>query len=68
MGFSVCCDARRPKRWENRVLGRRTGAADSLVSMLERSAGCNTGVSSVVVMLVVVAAFRRFLKGHKGIA
>ena len=68
MGFSVCCDARRPKRWENRVLGRRTGTAGSLESTLEWSAGCGAGVSSAVVLLRIVAALRRFLKGHKGIA
>jgi hypothetical protein len=68
MGFSVFCDTRRPKRCENRVLGRRTGTADSWVSMLEWSAGCGAGVSSVVVLLRMVAALRRFLKGHKGIA
>jgi hypothetical protein len=39
-----------------------------LVSMLEWSAGCGAGVSSVVVLLRIVAALRRFLKGHKGIA
>jgi hypothetical protein len=38
------------------------------VSMLEWSAGCGAGVSSVVVLLRIVAALRRFLKGHKGIA
>lgn len=68
MGFSVCCDARRIRRCENRVLGRRTGMAGSVVSMLEWSAGCGAGVSSVVVLLRMVAALRRFLKGHKGIA
>jgi hypothetical protein len=68
MGFSVCCDARRAKRCENRLLGRRTGMAGSLVSMLGWSAGCGAGVSSVVVLLRIVAALRRFLKGHKGIA
>lgn len=68
MGFSVCCDARRPRRCENRVLGRRTGMAGSLASMLEWSAGCCAGVSSVVVLSRMVAALRRFLKGHKGIA
>jgi hypothetical protein len=68
MGFSVCCDTRRAKRCENRLLGRRTGMAGSLVSMLEWTAGCGAGVSSVVVLLRIVAALRRFLKGHKGIA
>jgi hypothetical protein len=36
--------------------------------MLEWSAGCGAGVSSAVVLLRIVAALRRFLKGHKGIA
>lgn len=70
MGFSVCCDARRARRCEKRLLGRRTGMSGSTESTLEWSAGCGAGVSSAVVVVVlgVVAAVRRFLKGHKGIA